>query len=265
MSKSIDEAGNRYGSLTVLRAGDRGCSGELKWYVRCDCRPEIEYQVSGLNLRSGNSQGCRHCSRKKRIVRVEQADGSVKCLVQERRKLIPMQTRFGRLEVMRRGPDAGRGHTQWWVRCDCGSPEKLVQGGKLRGGPKSCGCLSGGLLSDAAKRQMLRQIKGSADIRGLPWTLSEAQVYALTSQACHYCGSLPGNTCKVNRQEGKSDGQVHNYTGIDRLDNDVQRFHTTVQVPLNTPVLVGGTTADPTADQPAGKELYLIIEAETGK
>jgi len=52
---------------------------------------------------------------------------------------------------------------------------------------------------------------------------------------------------------------------IDRLNNVIQRFHTTVQVPLNEPVLVGGTTADPTAEQPAGKELYLIIEADTGK
>lgn len=121
VSKSIDETGHRYGSLTVLRRGDRGASGEAKWWVQCDCKPLVEFQVSGLNLRSGNTQGCRHCSRKKRIVRVKRSDGTVAIRVEERRKLIPKGTRFGSLVVLRRGPDAERGHTQWWVSCDCGS------------------------------------------------------------------------------------------------------------------------------------------------
>lgn len=52
---------------------------------------------------------------------------------------------------------------------------------------------------------------------------------------------------------------------LDQIDKVVQHFHTTVQVPLNKPVLVGGSTVDPTVDQPAGKRLYLIIEADNGK
>jgi len=51
---------------------------------------------------------------------------------------------------------------------------------------------------------------------------------------------------------------------IDRLNNIVQQFQTTVQLPLNKPVLVAGSTADPSADQTSGKELYLILEADAG-
>jgi hypothetical protein len=52
---------------------------------------------------------------------------------------------------------------------------------------------------------------------------------------------------------------------VDRASAVVQNFHTTVQVPLNKPVLVGGSTSDPAADQASGKELYLIVEADTAK
>jgi hypothetical protein len=52
---------------------------------------------------------------------------------------------------------------------------------------------------------------------------------------------------------------------LDRASALVQNFHTTVQVPLNRPVLIGGSTTDPAADQAPGKELYLIVEADTAK
>lgn len=219
MSKSIDETGNRYGSLLVLRKGDHGSSGELKWWVRCDCSPETEYEVSGLNLRRGNTQGCRCCGRDKQIPRVDPRTGKVPNHVYERRKLIPTGTRFGNLVVVRQGSSAPRGITQWWVRCDCGSPEKLVRGSKLRVGLQSCGCLKGGLFLDSARRRMFRQIRDGAKVRGLEWVLSRDQVYELTSQPCHYCGSLPENKCKTKRQDWKPGAGEHTYNGIDRVDN----------------------------------------------
>jgi type II secretory pathway component GspD/PulD (secretin) len=56
-----------------------------------------------------------------------------------------------------------------------------------------------------------------------------------------------------------------NENGLDRLNAIVQHFHTTVQVPLNKPVLVEGMTAEPTVTQPQGDQWYLIIEADAGK
>jgi hypothetical protein len=52
---------------------------------------------------------------------------------------------------------------------------------------------------------------------------------------------------------------------LEHIDSMMQDFRTTVRVPLNKPVLVGGSTADPNPDLPAGKLLYLIIQADTAK
>ncbi len=49
---------------------------------------------------------------------------------------------------------------------------------------------------------------------------------------------------------------------LDRMNSLVQHFHTTVQVPLNKPVLVGGMTLDPSTAQASGQQLYLIVEAD---
>jgi type II secretory pathway component GspD/PulD (secretin) len=49
---------------------------------------------------------------------------------------------------------------------------------------------------------------------------------------------------------------------IDRVNTVDQHFHTSVQVPLNKPVLIGGMTMDPTVTEPAGDQLYLIVEAD---
>lgn len=53
--------------------------------------------------------------------------------------------RFGRLSVVRIAPTSRQGSQRcrvWWVKCDCGSPERMVNGTTLRQGrSQSCGCL----------------------------------------------------------------------------------------------------------------------------
>jgi hypothetical protein len=49
---------------------------------------------------------------------------------------------------------------------------------------------------------------------------------------------------------------------VDRINAVVQHFHTTAQVPLNKPVLVGGMTINPATDQPDSNQLFLIVEAD---
>lgn len=53
--------------------------------------------------------------------------------------------RFGRLTVLRVAPVSKNGAQRcrtWWVKCDCGSPERRVNGTTLRqGNSRSCGCL----------------------------------------------------------------------------------------------------------------------------
>lgn len=61
-------------------------------------------------------------------------------------KLEHVGTKYGRLTVMSRAPDAmyrGQHITRWLCGCDCGG-QKIVQGTNLRkGNVKSCGCMAG--------------------------------------------------------------------------------------------------------------------------
>jgi hypothetical protein len=49
---------------------------------------------------------------------------------------------------------------------------------------------------------------------------------------------------------------------VDRINAVVQHFHTTVQLPLNTPVLVERATAEPGMNQPKFDQLCLIVEVD---
>lgn len=50
-----NEAGNRYGMLTVLRPYSSDHSGRW-WLCRCDCGTEVV--VRGMQLRNGNTRSC---------------------------------------------------------------------------------------------------------------------------------------------------------------------------------------------------------------
>ena len=54
--RRIDETGNRYGRLTVLRVGEKKMKGVLYWLCKCDCKNETE--VRGQDLRCGKAMSC---------------------------------------------------------------------------------------------------------------------------------------------------------------------------------------------------------------
>lgn len=57
MRRAIDEAGNRYGMLTVIeRTYPRGHRAGAYWLCECDCGNRVI--VFGGNLRSGNTTSC---------------------------------------------------------------------------------------------------------------------------------------------------------------------------------------------------------------
>jgi type II secretory pathway component GspD/PulD (secretin) len=66
----------------------------------------------------------------------------------------------------------------------------------------------------------------------------------------------------ASEETNKSPAPTTQSSELDRVDAVIQHFHTTVQVPLNKPVLVGGMTLEPTSSEPAGNQLYLIVEAD---
>lgn len=133
MGAKINEVGNRYGRLTVIKQGSN-IRNRCGWICRCDCGNERN--ICGSDLRSGKTLSCG-------------------CLVSENLKLGPLAlkgrssdkiinevgNRYGRLVVLEK-VESINGRAAWKCQCDCGNTV-IVKGKYLRNGDtKSCGCLS---------------------------------------------------------------------------------------------------------------------------
>ena len=118
MGKFIDETGNKYGRLTVLKkAEQRTSSGSVKWICQCECGNLVE--VAGDVLRRGLTVSC-GCFQKQKVVKDE------------------IGHKYGKLTVLQRA--ANRGHRAYWVcQCECGNIVE-ISGTNLRQGQQSCGC-----------------------------------------------------------------------------------------------------------------------------
>lgn len=140
----INLVGRTYGKLLVLEEAEihvpvNGGQRRHMWRCLCECGREVV--KSGANLASGRSNSCGYCAID------EKYEGHI--IVNESgQKFIDLSgMRFGRLEVISRGPDRydskGVKHIQWWARCSCGNPDLvLADGTRLKHGTKkSCGCL----------------------------------------------------------------------------------------------------------------------------
>lgn len=74
--------------------------------------------------------------------------------------------KFGRLTVIKRGPNTKSGNAQWWCKCDCGNPElTLVAASRLKKGEtKSCGCLQKEIASLTHKKYNQYDLSGEYGI-----------------------------------------------------------------------------------------------------
>jgi len=63
MGKFIDEVGNHYGRLTVIKRAESK-SGAARWLCKCDCGNET--LIFGSNLRKGHTKSC-GCLQKERV------------------------------------------------------------------------------------------------------------------------------------------------------------------------------------------------------
>ena len=139
--------------------------------------------------------------------------------------------RFGRILVLRRGPNANyKPHVRWYVRCDCGK-ESLVDGRNLRlTHTKSCGCLARERMawSDrfmaavprltpeekrlSALRYLWQDQKHRAKDRKLRWTIPPDLYIKLCQKPCVYCGAPPSNCRTILEMK-----ILH--SGLDRIDS----------------------------------------------
>lgn len=118
MGKFIDETGNKYGKLTVLKKSkNKTSSGCIKWICQCECGNICE--VSGDVLRRGKTVSC-GCFIKEKVIKNE------------------IGKKYGKLTVLKRAPS--RNNRAYWVcKCECGNICE-ISGTSLRSGQISCGC-----------------------------------------------------------------------------------------------------------------------------
>ena len=116
--------GKIFGRLTVLeKAHTKKGKGA---YYRCLCSCGNITIVQGSMLRSGNSKSC-GCLNKEKIQQYEDLSGR----------------RFGKLVVIRRVPNKGKGHgTRYLCKCDCGGTTVTERYNLISGSTLSCGCLN---------------------------------------------------------------------------------------------------------------------------
>ena len=194
MGKLIDEIGNRYGLLTVLKRCGSIC-GKATWLCKCECGKDII--TAGADLRNGHTKSC-GCLRR--------GPGAKNML---------MGQKFGLLAIMERSGSNKLGKATWLCICECGN-KSVVAGPALRSGRvKSCGCLHKLSKGEASFNSLLYSMQRTARRRKYLWQLTKDQVYTVTKQQCYYCGTKPN---QVHFPLGCNES--YTYNGIDRVDND---------------------------------------------
>lgn len=63
--------------------------------------------------------------------------------------------RFGRLTVIERADNSGKGRVRWKCRCDCGNNSVVRSSDLLSGATKSCGCLTKERIIEANNRKVV--------------------------------------------------------------------------------------------------------------
>lgn len=122
---SKDLAGRRYGNLTVEGFAGRDKYGNAMWRCRCDCGKEKNIQHFSLINGRSKSCGCRYSLHNPRL------DGKS----------------FGELTVIKAIKKESNTVT-YLCRCSCGKEIEATDF-KLKGGLKSCGCLTGRIAQEA--------------------------------------------------------------------------------------------------------------------
>lgn len=211
-SGPIDEKGNVYGRLTVVKRAENTDKGQAQWLCKCKCgsNPIVE----GSSLRSGNTTSC-GC---KRI---------------ESLQLLPTQADdltgqiFERLKVRFRGFNDPGGRAQWWCECICGNG-KLIPGWRLRNNStKSCGCLElENQINNCNKRTVIHGLHEHPLYR--KFQSIKARCYNIDNKSYHNYGGKGVKVCEEWLIDFKSfyDWAMMNgweqgkELSVDRVNND---------------------------------------------
>lgn len=134
---------------------------------------------------------------------------------------------FGMWNVLGRSVNNGK-DAMWRCQCECGTVKDVYRG-SLRGGvSKGCSKCRKSRYDhprkppgETGRTAYLTAYKKSARTRALAWLLTDADVFALAAQGCHYCGAPPTGQYRpanAGSEESTRLGIFLN-NGIDRVDN----------------------------------------------
>jgi hypothetical protein len=136
---------------------------------------------------------------------------------------------FGRLTVLRfaeyKTRGTGRRYALWRCRCACGKRVTVSSIYLKTSTNASCGCAQRARKSPPGRTGMLALMatyKQSAQMRGVPFVLTEDQFKVLTTGACRYCGNPPSQLRVPNTVANTdwSEYATYLYNGIDRIDSN---------------------------------------------
>jgi type II secretory pathway component GspD/PulD (secretin) len=120
-----------------------------------------------------------------------------------------------------------------------------------------------------AMNPRVRQVNVGAMLEVTPTILHQSDIayVEVRSKVAQWSDTTPvmqANSATTTRPGDRAMTGVADSAVIDRLNLGSQELRTTVQIPVNQSILVGGMTLEPAADQPKGAQLYLILRVSTG-
>ena len=125
--------------------------------------------------------------------------------------------KYGGLTVLRRAGKTKSGNATWLCRCEyCGGLDEVTSGDMRTGKARSCGCRKGRWKAhgEAAFNEWFAMRRYEALGRAHVWNLNKKDVWDLTQQLCHYCGTMPSQRFRT-----KADNGEFIYNGLDHVDN----------------------------------------------
>ena len=121
----------------------------------------------------------------------------------------------------------------------------------------------------AAMQPLIRQVTEGAVLQITPTVLmaTDFAVTEVKSKVAQWGEPLPAAvslSASTTRPGNRAMANIPGAAAIDRLNVLSQELKCTLRMPLNQPVLIGGMTLEPTAQQPQQGQLYLILQLSVG-
>lgn len=184
----LNLTGQKFGRLTVIKRGRDDKVGHVQWWCTCDCK-NLSILTASYSLTKGFTKSCGCYSRESSRTRIKALNETG---IYKQKPVDLTDETFGRLTVIKQGPNTNSNEVRWWCACNCGKMSVLIRAVSLCcGHTKSCGCLQKEMASkrfyiDGRTPESLRQRRLFHD-SGL-----REQCFERDNYTCQICGKRNG-------------------------------------------------------------------------